>query len=112
MSDEPAPEFDRAEHTFTKGEKVYVIDPNGYDIWEAEITEVKENSVSVHYPEYPEDDGEIQNDTKRVLAQSKKNKKIFEDQEAVRNEKDNEEEQDEEDQDYVEDDDDEKPKKK
>lgn len=113
MSDDPAPEFEFvADHKFAKGEKVYVIEPNGYDIWEAEINEVKSNGTyAVHYPAFPEDDCDISEEDKRILVQTKKNKKIFDEQEEVRNEKE-EESEEAEDHDYVEEDDDEKPKKK
>ena len=91
MSDLPA--FDRPEHEFQVGEKVYVIEETEFDIFEAEIQEIGEETFSVHYMEFPDDDGKVAK--ARVLVQSEKNKSIFEEQEEIRNAKDNEEEEEE-----------------
>lgn len=102
MTEEREPPFEFVpDHPFKKGEKVYVIDPNGYDIWEGQITDVKDNTYHVHYPEYPEDDGPITETAKRVLVQTKRNKDIFTKQEKIRAERENQEEDD----DYVDEDD-------
>ena len=83
-------------HVFEKGEKVYVIDVNGFDIYAAEIQEVTESSWKIHYPEYPEDDFTA-TDTKRILVQNEENKKIFQEQEDIRVGKAIEEEDEDED---------------
>jgi hypothetical protein len=82
MSD--TPQFQVVEgHEFKPKEKVFVIDPNGFDIWEAVITSVRAGKYSVHYPEYPEDDQEIE-DTARILVDNRANRRIFKSQEAQR----------------------------
>ena len=93
--EEKPPQFVREpDHVYTKGEKIYVIDVNGFDIYAAEIKDITETSWSVHYPDYPEDDFTA-NDTKRFLTINEENKKIFEDQESVRKCKELEEEDEE-----------------
>jgi hypothetical protein len=84
--DDDLPEFERfPEHEFQIGESIYVIDPNEFDIWTAEVTEVLEDEIGVHYPDWPEDDGLVARS--RCLVISDKNKEIFEDQEETRAEK-------------------------
>lgn len=90
MSDLPAFERD-ASQEFHVGDKVYVIEENEFDIFEAEIKEIDEEGISVHYMEFPDDDGKVAKE--RVLAQTETNKKIFEEQEQIRNAKDEEEEE-------------------
>lgn len=81
---EDIPNFEKpVNHTFTVGEQIYVIDPNGYDLYEAEIKSVGENSWHVHYPEYPEDDFTAKN-TSRFLLKTDTNFKIYREQEDVR----------------------------
>mgnify|MGYP001107914598 CR=1 FL=1 len=78
------PQFDRPEnYVFKEEEIVYVIDPNGYDIWEGQISKIVGDAYAIHYPEYPEDDGEL-NGTERILPQTEKNKDIFRIMEHVR----------------------------
>lgn len=92
MSDE-TPNFDiPTNHTFTAGEQIYVIDPNGFDLYEAEIKSVGENSWHVHYPDYPEDDFTAKN-TSRFLLKTETNMKIYEEQETIRVAKQIEEEE-------------------
>jgi hypothetical protein len=79
-----SPRFQVVEgHEFKPKEKVFVIDPNGFDIWEAVITTVRGGKYSVHYPEYPQDDQEIE-DTSRILVDTRANRRIFHTQEAQR----------------------------
>lgn len=93
MSDEETPNFEFDEkHTFVKGEKIYAIDDNGFDIYEAEIEDIKDGKYKIHYPEYPDDDKEVEN-TKTLLVRSEANKKIYDEQEKVRVERENEEEE-------------------
>lgn len=75
--------FERDEnHQFQVGEKVYVIEKGGIDIFEAEIVKVGQKLFSVHFPEYPEDDGKV--GLSRLLQQTARNKEIFEKQEEIR----------------------------
>ena len=83
------------EHKFVTGEKIYVIDENGFDIYAAELRTVTENSWEVHYPQYAEDDFTAK-DTTRFLVINEENKKIFEEQESIRKCKDLEEEDEDE----------------
>ena len=70
-------DFDRPEgYVFKEEENVYVIDPNGFDIWEAQISKIVADNYAVHYPDYPEDDEEL-NGTDRLLAATEKNKDIY-----------------------------------
>lgn len=70
-------DFDRPEgYEFKEGENVYVIDPNGFDIWEAQISKIVADNYAVHYPDYPQDDEEL-NGTARLLAATEKNKDIY-----------------------------------
>jgi hypothetical protein len=60
-----------------------VIDPNGYDIWEAQLAAVVGNKNAVHYPDFPDDDEELTVVT-RIFAATDANKAIFADTEKVR----------------------------
>ena len=64
---------------------VYVIDPNGFDIWEGVINSGFQNNVyEIHYPDFPEDDGPAH--YTRVLRRVPNNKQIYDEQEMRRNE--------------------------
>ena len=91
MEDEPDFEFD-PEHKYQVGEKIYVIDPNGFDIWEGEIQEIGITTWSVHFPDYPQDDRKYRT-TNQFLLRTEGNKKIFEEQEKARKENNEEEEE-------------------
>jgi hypothetical protein len=79
-----SPRFDAVEgHEFKPKEKVFVIDPNDFDIWEAIIVSVKDGKYKVHYPDYPQDDQEFE-DASRLLADTRTNRRIFNSQEAAR----------------------------
>ena len=80
---EEKPQFEVVEHEFKVKEKVYVIDPNEFDLWEGEITDIQDGKYSVHYPEFPEDD-EVLEDTSRILAKTRVNTRIFNIQETRR----------------------------
>ena len=95
--EEEEPEFQfeySPEHKYQIGEKIYVIDPNGYDIWEAEIVEIGTTSWFVHFPDYPEDDGQYETPD-QFLLRTEKNRSIFEKQEKARKENQEEEEEEE-----------------
>jgi hypothetical protein len=78
------PKFERTkDHTYEVNEKVFVIDKNGFDIWEAQITTIQNGTYSVHYPEFPEDD-EALPDTSRILLDTRVNRRIFNNQEGER----------------------------
>jgi len=84
MSKEP--EFERVvDHEFKLKETVFMIDPNGYDIWEGQITSIEGLKFSIHYPDYPNDD-EVVEGTERMLVATKMNRRIFNNQEAKRSE--------------------------
>jgi hypothetical protein len=83
-SDDP-PAFERdPDHEFTVDEGVYVIDPNEFDIYEAKIEQATRTKCLVDYPEYPEDRGWVSR--RRVLSMTPHNIRIFDDQEAARQE--------------------------
>lgn len=69
---------------FANGEDVYVIDKNGFDLWEGKIVRKEGSSkVGIHYPDYPEDDeGDVY--YRRVLEKTERNSTIFMLQEEVR----------------------------
>jgi hypothetical protein len=78
------PGFERnPDHNFQVREKVFIIDNNGFDIWEAQIKDIQGGSVTVHYPGFPDDDEAI-NDFARVLVDGRVNRRIFNSQEATR----------------------------
>lgn len=78
------PKFERVEdHQFKEGEDIYMIDPNGFDIYKAQIVKIEGTQYKIHYPEYPEDDETVEN-TERILALSRVNTRIFNTQEAAR----------------------------
>ena len=79
---------------------VYVIDPNGFDIWAGVINSAFQNDVyKIHYPEFSDEDGPAH--YTRVLRRVANNKQIYDEQEMTRkeNRKMREEEEDEEDED-------------
>lgn len=83
----PAFDFHRSHHNFHINQKVYVIDKNGYDIYEAVIKRIKGKAIYIHYPDFPNDDEIIsgRNRKIRILEKTKKNNEIFEKQEEERN---------------------------
>ncbi|KAK8888034.1 hypothetical protein M9Y10_039094 [Tritrichomonas musculus] len=84
------PDFERVEnHQFQKDEEVYMIDPNGLDLWEGIIEKAEGNKYSIHYPEFPTDDEDVEG-TDRVLVRTDKNKEIYNNQEKIRAEKEEE----------------------
>ncbi|OHT04187.1 hypothetical protein TRFO_28419 [Tritrichomonas foetus] len=61
-----------------------MIDPNGFDIWEATIVKIDESDgISVHYPQYPDDDETVK-ETSRILPKTRINTRIFKEQEKQR----------------------------
>ena len=96
MSDEEKPQFSKEpDHKFVEGEKIYIIDPNGFDIYQAEIRSYRNGTYDIHYPQYPSDDFTT-TDTSRFLVINEANQAIFNDQESVRVAKEIEEEDGEE----------------
>ena len=57
------------------------------------IKEIAEDGISVHYFEWPDDDGKVAKE--RVLVMNDKNKAIFEEQDQIRKELEKEEEEEE-----------------
>lgn len=87
--------FERDEtHQFQVGEEVYVLDKNKLDIYEAIIEKIGKKYYSVHYPEYPDDDGPV--GFHRVLMRTTRNKEIYDQQEAIRRRREAEAEEEEE----------------
>lgn len=93
QKEDDTPGFERVEdHEFQKGEEVYMIDPNGFDLWEGVVEGVDGDKISIHYPEFPEDDETVEG-TERVLVKTDVNKEIYNKQEEVRKLKMEEEEE-------------------
>ena len=93
---EEIPKFDKdPKHVWKKGEKLFVIDTNGFDIYEAELKYVSPIAWHVHYPDYPEDDFTARS-TERFLVMNETNLKIFDEQQNIRACKAAEEEEEEE----------------
>jgi hypothetical protein len=82
MTTKPAFEIVK-DHEFKVREKVFVIDPNGFDIWEAVIVNANDGKIALRYPEYPADNEEFE-DTARILVDTRVNRRIFNAQEATR----------------------------
>ena len=70
------------DHVFEKGETVYVIDSNEFDIYSAKITAIDGDKYTVYYPDYETD--EVVTETIRMLPQTQKNNAEFNRQEAIR----------------------------
>ncbi|KAH0789817.1 Mitotic apparatus protein [Histomonas meleagridis] len=81
----PKPKFSIEEnHEFLPKEEVLIIDKNGVDLWKGEIVSIKDGKYKIHYPEYPEDDEELEG-TSRILVKNRANTYIYNTQEASRN---------------------------
>jgi len=91
------PDFDltNSDDDFQVKDPVYVIDENGFDIWDAIILTVDDDSISVHYPEYEEDATGIPR--YRILRTTPRNKRTSQEQEKVRADKKRPKEEEEED---------------
>ncbi|OHS93217.1 Mitotic apparatus protein [Tritrichomonas foetus] len=90
MSDTSTPPFDYTkDHELKPKEKVFVIDPNGYDLWAGVVQSNENGKVAIHYPEYPDEDEVIEGDAqKRILYNNRTNSRIYNNQEMKREEKD------------------------
>jgi hypothetical protein len=78
------PKFEVVEnHEFNPKEKVFVIDPNGFDLWAAVILAIDDGKYKLHYPEYPHDDQELDG-ISRILVDTRANRRIFNAQESAR----------------------------
>ena len=78
-------------HVFKKGETVYVIDGNEFDIYEAKITQINGDKYTIYYPDY--ELYEVIIDTRRLLPKNTKNNKEFKRQERIRLKKEKEQKQ-------------------
>lgn len=77
------PDFEIVEdYAFHEKEKVYIIDKNEFDIWEGVIDLIKNTEYSIHYPDYPTDDEDVER--KRIIPCTHKNRNIFKHQEKQR----------------------------
>ena len=87
MSDGQIPNFDyERDHELKPKERVLVIDPNGYDLWEGVVMSNDNGKVEIHYPEYPDEDEIIDgiDNQKRILVRNRTNTRIFRQQEMAR----------------------------
>jgi hypothetical protein len=92
--DESVPEVDSGgEHEYTIGEKVYVFDENGFDIYEGNVEDIKNRLLFISYPEWPEDQGWVKRS--RVIPITERNEAIFAEQQRIRKEKEEEEDEEE-----------------
>lgn len=82
MSKQPEFEID-PNHEFKSKEKVYLIDTNGYDIWEAKITAVDGNKYTVQLLEDRKHTETVEG-TERLLAWTRANTKICKEQDIRR----------------------------
>ena len=78
------------DHVFQKGETVYVLDDNKYDIYAAEITEITDEGYNVYYPDYEVD--ELVTDQDRLFPKTINNNRIFNSQEKIRLQKEKQQE--------------------
>lgn len=91
MSDPP--KFMRfSDHRFKVGEDVYLIDENGYDIFEGRLKSISANKYIVYLP-VDQTEYELPS-AERLLKRCAQNKKIFYTQEKIRQEKIQQEESD------------------
>lgn len=75
------------DHTFKVREKVYILDTNGYDIWEGVIKSIDGNEFTISNPEYPKNSGQKISDLSRIFPVTKVNYRIFHEQEMKRSER-------------------------
>jgi hypothetical protein len=80
-----APKFEhQPDHSFHPKEKIFVIDTNGFDIWEGEIKDIENGSTfTIHYPDFPGEDEKI-SDVNRILVDTRVNRRIYNNQESSR----------------------------
>jgi hypothetical protein len=91
MGDDTPQFFQEADHEFTVGEHVYVIDNNGFDIFDAVISDLQDSQIQVDYPDWPDDAGWVERE--RVIPSNRANDAIFNAQERIRKQKEREEEE-------------------
>lgn len=78
------PNFDYSHKTqLRKNDKIFVIDKNQYDIYEAILIKRENGFNYVRYPDYPGEDEKILG-VRRILAQTPRNINIFRNQEKLR----------------------------
>jgi hypothetical protein len=82
MTDAPAFEIIEG-YQFSRGERVFVIDPNGFDLWEGVISSVNKGIPTIRYLDGDAIDEKI-SDKSRILAKTETNQEIFDSQEAIR----------------------------
>ena len=78
-----------ADYAFHEKEDVFIIDKNGFDIWDGIISIINDTKYFIHYPDYPNDDEIVEK--KRILPCTPKNNSIFKHQEIQRRKKEEEE---------------------
>ena len=77
------PEFDPLTEELSDGDKVFILDTNQFDIYEA-VLFFKDNGANVHFPEYPDDDFWTELPNNNILPNTPLNKAIFAKQEVIR----------------------------
>lgn len=78
------PKFSREDtHVYMKGEKIYVVDNNEFDIYEAVVQDIVDGTYKIHYPDYPDEDFSTKS-TASFLVQNAVNNEIYEQQEKIR----------------------------
>lgn len=103
---------------FVKGETVYVIDTNKFDIYKATIEHVFQDGYEVNYTEYDQRDTIAMDEVDRLLPDTRKNRAEYERQDKIRlareqeNDDDDFIDDDEDDEDFDSDSDSKKKKKK
>ena len=76
------PDFERIKHFYANGEKVYCIDANGYDIWDGYVESYKKGYYRIRFVDFPNETSQVS--AGRLLMQTERNKKIFQEQEEIR----------------------------
>ncbi|KAK8843632.1 hypothetical protein M9Y10_024692 [Tritrichomonas musculus] len=80
------PDFDfNRKRSYLPNDDVFVIDKNGFDIFEAVVMSVTNSGYSIHYPDFPQNDEQV--GIERIIDKSEKNIDIFKKQEENREKK-------------------------
>lgn len=81
------PKFERdPDHEFKQGEEIFVIDENEFDIYKGRIISKQGLQFTIEYPDYDYKLEEI-TDTYRLLPNNRTNKRIFQNQDSLRRQK-------------------------
>lgn len=70
-------------HTFRSHEKVFVIDPNGFDLWEGVITSTARGRFKIRFPAFPGTEVDLKLSA-HLLVDTPSNREIFNKQDALR----------------------------